>query len=89
MLSPPRFVCLGCGNRGVDVWPNRAVQQGPGTRLTRRSVQPLGQGQEPGFGRDEAGGRSRLVPVMKRPEKITFREMRASGVRGLLIYCSD
>jgi hypothetical protein len=21
--------------------------------------------------------------------KITFREMRASGVRGLLIYCSD
>jgi hypothetical protein len=26
---------------------------------------------------------------MKRPEKITFGEMRASGVRGLLIYCSD
>ena len=22
-------------------------------------------------------------------QKITFREMRASGVRGLLIYCSD
>ena len=23
------------------------------------------------------------------PQKITFAEMRASGVRGLLIYCSD
>jgi len=22
-------------------------------------------------------------------QKITFREMRASGVRGLVIYCSD
>ena len=26
---------------------------------------------------------------MKRPEKITLGEMRASGVRGVLIYCSD
>jgi hypothetical protein len=26
---------------------------------------------------------------MPRPEKITFGEMRESGVRGLLIYCSD
>jgi hypothetical protein len=26
---------------------------------------------------------------MDRPQKITFAEMRASGVRGLLIYCSD
>ena len=24
-----------------------------------------------------------------RPQKITFGEMRAGGVRGLLIYCSD
>ena len=24
-----------------------------------------------------------------RPQKITFAEMRASGVRGVLIYCSD
>jgi hypothetical protein len=24
-----------------------------------------------------------------RPAKITFGEMRASGVRGVLIYCSD
>jgi hypothetical protein len=24
-----------------------------------------------------------------RPQKITFAEMRSSGVRGLLIYCSD
>jgi hypothetical protein len=24
-----------------------------------------------------------------RPQKITFAEMRASGVRGLLIYCSN
>ena len=26
---------------------------------------------------------------MAAPQKITFGEMRASGVRGLLIYCSD
>ena len=24
-----------------------------------------------------------------RPKKITFGEMRAAGVRGLLVYCSD
>ena len=27
--------------------------------------------------------------MSKRPEKITFGEMRSAGVRGLLIYCSD
>jgi hypothetical protein len=26
---------------------------------------------------------------MDRPQKITFGEMRESGVRGVLIYCSD
>ena len=26
---------------------------------------------------------------MNRPEKITFGEMRSSGVRGVLVYCSD
>jgi hypothetical protein len=26
---------------------------------------------------------------MDRPAKITFAEMRAAGVRGLLVYCSD
>jgi hypothetical protein len=26
---------------------------------------------------------------MPTPQKITFGELRASGVRGLLIYCSD
>jgi hypothetical protein len=26
---------------------------------------------------------------MTRPQKITFAEMRASGVRGLLIFCAD
>jgi hypothetical protein len=26
---------------------------------------------------------------MERPQKIAFREMRESGVRGVLIYCSD
>jgi hypothetical protein len=24
-----------------------------------------------------------------RPQKITFAEMRSSGVRGLLVYCAD
>jgi hypothetical protein len=26
---------------------------------------------------------------MNRPTKITFAEMRESGVRGILIYCAD
>jgi hypothetical protein len=26
---------------------------------------------------------------MQRPQKITFGEMRESGVRGVLVYCSD
>jgi hypothetical protein len=26
---------------------------------------------------------------MQRPQKITFGEMRESGVRGILIYCAD
>jgi hypothetical protein len=29
------------------------------------------------------------MPALTRRQKITFAEMRASGVRGLLIYCSD
>jgi hypothetical protein len=29
------------------------------------------------------------MPAVTRPQKVTFGEMRASGVRGLLIYCSD
>jgi hypothetical protein len=35
----------------------------------------------------DAARKGRLV--VKRPEKITFAEMRSSGVRGLLIYCAD
>jgi hypothetical protein len=36
-------------------------------------------------------GRGDLVgsAVVKRPEKITLAEMRAAGVRGLLVYCAD
>jgi hypothetical protein len=26
---------------------------------------------------------------MKRPDKVTLAEMRSSGVRGALVYCSD
>jgi hypothetical protein len=33
--------------------------------------------------------RSIYAHRVKRPEKITLTEMRAAGVRGLLIYCSD
>ena len=35
----------------------------------------------------DAARKGRLV--VKRPEKITFAEMRSSGVRGLLVYCAD
>jgi hypothetical protein len=34
-------------------------------------------------------GESRLPLANNPPQKITLGEMRASGVRGLLIYCSD
>jgi hypothetical protein len=27
--------------------------------------------------------------MQERPQKITFAEMRSSGVRGLLVYCAD
>jgi hypothetical protein len=27
--------------------------------------------------------------VMERSQKITFGEMRAAGVRGLIVFCSD
>jgi hypothetical protein len=29
------------------------------------------------------------MPALTRPQKIAFAEMRASSVRGLLIYCSQ
>jgi hypothetical protein len=29
------------------------------------------------------------MPALTRPQKITFGEMRTSGVRGVLIYCAD
>jgi hypothetical protein len=29
------------------------------------------------------------MPALTRQKKITFGEMRASGVRGVLIYCAD
>lgn len=32
---------------------------------------------------------TRKRKAVTRPQKITLGEMRASGVRGLLIYCSD
>jgi hypothetical protein len=30
-----------------------------------------------------------LMPALPHPQKITFAEMRSTGVRGVLIYCSD
>jgi hypothetical protein len=29
------------------------------------------------------------MPVLIRPQKITFGEMRSTGVRGVLTYCAD
>jgi hypothetical protein len=47
----------------------------------------LGQGQEPGVACDAAHeGRHILTD---RPQKITFSEMRASGVRGVVVFCAD
>jgi hypothetical protein len=36
---------------------------------------------------DQARRRDRAPE--RRPQKITFGEMRSSGVRGILIYCSE
>jgi hypothetical protein len=30
-----------------------------------------------------------MPALTRRPQKITFGEMRAAGVRGILVYCSD
>jgi ATP dependent DNA ligase domain len=57
--------------------------EAPRSALSWRSLFALGQGEEPQQPGNEAGSRSRLVAVMQRPQKITFAEMRASGVRGL------
>ena len=32
---------------------------------------------------------TRFFLMAERPQKITFGEMRAMGVRGVLIYCAD
>lgn len=41
------------------------------------------------FTRGQIGGIISPMPVLARPTKITFGDMRDMGVRGLLIYCSD
>jgi hypothetical protein len=38
---------------------------------------------------DVRSAESWAMPTFTRQQKITFGEMRASGVRGVLIYCSD
>jgi hypothetical protein len=30
-----------------------------------------------------------VMPALSHPQKITFGEMRSTGVRGVLVYCSD
>jgi hypothetical protein len=41
-----------------------------------------------GAGKAREASRQRR-PVVTREQKITLGEMRASGVRGLLVYCAD
>jgi hypothetical protein len=43
--------------------------------------------QKPPHERGSVGGDENIK--INRPQKITSAEMRSSGVRGLLIYCSD
>jgi hypothetical protein len=49
----------------------------------------LGQGQKPEQPSDEARGRGRLAQMTERLQKITFGDMRDSGVHGVVVYCSD
>ena len=49
----------------------------------------LGQGQNPEQSGDEARGRGRLVQMTERLQKITFSDMRDSGVHDVVVYCSD
>jgi hypothetical protein len=42
-----------------------------------------------GFTIGHIGGTMGRMPAPTRPRKITFGEMRSTGVRGVLIYCSD
>jgi hypothetical protein len=55
----------------------------------RRSSSALNQDQESEEPGNEAGGRGRLVQMTERLQKITFGDMRDSGVHGVVVYCSD
>jgi hypothetical protein len=42
-----------------------------------------------GFTISQIGAIIGRMPALTRPQKITFGEMRDTGVRGVLIYCAD
>ena len=61
-------------------WAWKASSRSSGFASIVPALDEPDQGKEPGLACDEAR-RGRIV--VKRPEKITLGEMRASGVRGL------
>jgi hypothetical protein len=50
---------------------------------------PNGKAQHPAASPDPRSAESWAMPALTRQQKITFEEMRESGVRGVLIYCAD
>ena len=75
----------------VSLTPDIGVvpDSGGGLVVTDSGGGSLAQSQKPEQPRDEARGGGRLVTVMERPKKITFGEMRESGVRGSLSKVID
>jgi hypothetical protein len=72
------------GSDPAAVLPKAALEAG------KLLLQVLPKAPTPsGFTSAPISARSSGMPTLTRPTKITLREMRASGVRGLLIYCAD
>jgi hypothetical protein len=65
--------------KGLQTSPNHSTQHGCNTKVHSPFLCTTANGAL-------MGG---PMLALTRPQKITFGEMRSSGVRGLLIYCAD
>lgn len=94
--------CKRCGHESlVDltevIWPRQKQVHALAAALRcqrckdeRRKVQPDLVDAAPAFEPGSGGaGKTNSQSMTGQPPKITFREIRASGVRGVVIYCAD
>jgi hypothetical protein len=82
--NPPVTVCLG----GVGKGSKKTRRREPAIPL-RALCARAATAQAVAASLEARSAESWGMPALARPMKITFGEMRASGIRDLLIYCSD